>query len=195
MKKYYFYHIVRAILKPLFIFIYRPTIINNNKILDDGSLLLVGNHKHAFDPLLVDICTNRTVHALAKSELFEGPFSFFFKRIGAIPVVLDAPKNPEALNKGINMLYDGEIVNISPEAERNYTDKILLPFKKGAVIMSKETNTKVLPYCIVGEYKLFSNNLKIIFGDYLSFENMEIEEANELLYETIKNLLLEHNND
>ena len=190
--KYYIYKILRFILFPIFIFYFNPKIIGNNKIDKEGSLLLVGNHKHALDPILVDASSNRVIHALAKSELFEGFFGFFFKSIGAIPVYLDAPKNPEALKSGIEVLRNNGVINISPEAERNYTDKLLLPFKKGAVIMAKETNTKIIPYCIVGDYKFRSKNLKIVFGDALYFKDETIEEANEILFNTIKDLLLEN---
>lgn len=186
------YQILRLIFTPLFKACFNPTIIGNEKIVSEGSLLLVGNHKHALDPLLVDVSTRRTVHALAKSELFEGPFGFFFKSIGAIPVFLEAKKNPQALNSGIEVLKDGGIINIYPEAERNYSDQLLLPFKKGAVIMSLTTNTRILPYCIVGDYKFRSKNLKIVFGDYISFDTDDVEEANRILYEAVRSLLLEH---
>ena len=190
--KYYIYKILRFILFPIFILYFNPKIIGNNKIDKEGSLLLVGNHKHALDPILVDASSNRVIHALAKSELFEGFFGFFFKSIGAIPVYLDAPKNPEALKSGMEVLRNNGVINISPEAERNYTDKLLLPFKKGAVIMAKETNTKIIPYCIVGDYKFRSKNLKIVFGDAIHFKDETIEEANEILFNTIKDLLLEN---
>ena len=189
------YKTFRFILTPIFKLYFNPTIIGKEKINKEGALLLVGNHKHALDPLLVDACTNRIVHALAKSELFDSPFGFFFKAIGAIPVYLDADKNPDALNSGIKALKEGSLINISPEAARNYTNEILLPFKKGAVIMSIETDTKILPYCIVGDYKFRSKNLKIIFGDYISFETKDIDEANQILFESIKALLLEHKDD
>ena len=189
------YRILRFIFAPLFRLYYRPTIIGNEKINKDGSLLLVGNHKHAFDPLLVDCCTDRVVRTLAKSELFEGPFGFFFYAIKAIPVYLDAKHNPEALKTAIEHLKNGGVINLSPEAERNYTDEILLPFKKGAVIMSKETDTKILPYCIVGDYKFHSKNLKIVFGDYLSFKDEDIDEANEILFNTVKELLIENKDE
>ena len=191
-KTFLLYKILRFIGTPFFKLYFSPKIIGKEKIIKDGSLLLVGNHIHALDPLLVDICTNRVVHTLAKSELFKGKFGFFFKKIGAISVDLKKKKNPDALTKAISFLKDGKLVNVSPEAARNYTDELLLPFKKGAVIMSKETNTLILPYCIIGDYKFRSNNLKIIFGDYLDIRDKDIEEANQILFEEIKDLLLKH---
>ena len=82
--KYYIYKILRFILFPIFILYFNPKIIGNNKIDKEGSLLLVGNHKHALDPILVDASSNRVIHALAKSELFEGFFGFFFKWVDEV---------------------------------------------------------------------------------------------------------------
>ena len=187
------YSAFRLLFSPLFHLIFHPTIVGKEKIPEEGAFLLVGNHKHALDPILVDVCTKRVVHALAKKELFDGPFGFFFRLIGAIPVDLEAKKNPKALQSGLEVLQNGGIVNISPEAERNYTSEILLPFKKGAVIMSQETQTPILPYCIVGDYKFRSGGLKIVFGEPMMVGKDEpIEQANERLYEAIKTLLLEN---
>lgn len=191
MKKYRLYQILRFIFTPLFKGYFNPTIIGNEKIID-GRLLLVGNHKHALDPLLVDACTKRTVHALAKSELFVGPLKYFFNAVGAIPVDLDAKSNPDALKSAIVFLNNEELVNVSPEAARNYTDEILLPFKTGAVRMAMKTKCRILPYCIVGDYRFRSKNLKIVFGDYLEFDDEDVNKNNEILFNKIKELLLEH---
>lgn len=192
MKDPTLYKIFRFIFTPFFKWYFHPTIIGKEKIPKEGAIILVGNHKHALDPILVDVTTKRCVHALAKSELFEGPFGFFFKRIGSIPVYLDAKSNPEALKAAIESLKEGKVINVSPEAERNYTSEILLPFKKGAVRMSKETGSKIIPYCIVGDYKFHSNNLKIVYGKPIVVDDLGIEEANEMLFNAVKELLLEN---
>ena len=189
------YQICRIIFTPIFKAYFHPRIINADRIPGNGPIILAGNHKHALDPLLVDICTKRTVHALAKSELFEGFFAFFFKAIGAIPVYLDAPKNPEAYASTKAILLNDEVINISPEAARNYTSEILLPFKTGAVRLAKETHTAILPYCITGDYRFRSDSLKIVFGETIEFGDEDTEEANTRLYEAIKTLLLENRND
>ena len=157
-----------------------------------GAVILAGNHKHALDPLLVDICTKRTVHALAKSELFKGPFGRFFKTIGAISVDLDAPGNPAAYEQARQVLADDGVVNISPEAARNYTDQLLLPFKSGAVRLARQADCAIIPYCIKGEYSFRSKDLRIVFGDPIEIKTDDVEEANGLLYQAIEKLLLEN---
>ncbi len=189
------YRVCRNIFAPLFKLFFHPQIVNAGLIPKEGPIILAGNHIHALDPLLVDVSTRRTVHALAKSELFEGCFGFFFSRIGAIPVYLDAPSNPDAYVSARETLLKKEIINISPEAARNYTKELLLPFKTGAVRLAKETGTKIIPYCITGRYVFRSRDLKIIFGEPIEIGEEDIAEANKKLYSAIEKLLLENKHD
>lgn len=184
------------VLQPIFTFIfkvyYNPTIINKEYIPKDGSFVIAGNHKHALDPILVDVCTKRIVHTLAKKDLHDGKFGWFFRAIGTIPVDLYAKHNKEALNNAIDFLNNGNLINLSPEAKRNYTKEILLPFKFGAVVMAKRTNSKIIPYSITGDYKFRSKNLKIVFDKPLDISNLSVEEANELLYKKVKKLIIDN---
>ena len=165
--------------------------IENKEIIPtSGAVVLAGNHKHAMDPILVDISTKRVVHALAKKDLHDGPFGWFFRLIGTIPVDLKAARNKEALDTAIAFLREGNVINVSPEAKRNYTEEILLPFKVGAVVMAKRTGCKVVPYAITGTYKFRSRDLRIVYGEPIDVASLEVEEANELLYQTVKELLI-----
>lgn len=191
-KKYGTYKIFRTCFLPVFKFIFRPQIINADYIPKDGAAIIAGNHKHALDPILVDICTKRMVFTLAKKELHDGMFGFFFRAVGTIPVDLKSKTNKGALNAAVSKLQEGNLINLSPEAKRNYTKELLLPFKFGAVSMAKKTNSVIVPYSITGDYKLFSKSLKIAFGEPMDLTKMEMEQANEALFYKIKTLLMEH---
>lgn len=184
------YKVLRPFFTLLFKLYYNPTIINKEYISREGAMVIAGNHKHALDPILVDVCTKRVVHTLAKKDLHDGAFGWFFKAIGTIPVDLHAKRNPKALQAALEYLNSGALINVSPEAKRNYTDEILLPFKVGAVVMAQRTNCKVVPYAITGDYKFRSKNLCITYGEPLDVSGMTVEEANQLLFSTVKDLLL-----
>ncbi len=190
MKRAVLYKLIRPVFTAVFKIIFNPTLINKEYISKEGALVLAGNHKHALDPILVDVCTKRVVRTLAKKELHDGIFGWFFKAIGTIPVDLHAKKNREALASAIECLNNGEVVNLSPEAKRNYTTELLLPFKFGAVVMAQRTNSPIIPYSITGDYKFRSKNLTITFGKPLDVSGMTAEEANVLLFNTVKDLLL-----
>lgn len=183
------YRVIRAIGKPLFHLVFRPTIVNRELIPAEGAIILCGNHKHALDPILVDISTKRIVRTLAKKDLFDGPFGFVFKGVRCIPVDLHQKKNPKAYEEALNSLRQGDVVNISPEAKRNYTEEILLPFKYGAVSMAYKTDTKIIPYSITGEYKLFGGKLRIEFGEAITVSE-DLKKSNERLYNAIGDLIM-----
>lgn len=184
------YRVLRPIFTIIFKLYYNPTIINKEFIPKKGAAVIAGNHKHALDPILVDVCTKRVVHTLAKKDLHDGRFGRFFRAIGTIPVDLKAKHNKQALTSAVKYLNKGALINVSPEAKRNYTNEILLPFKVGAVVMAQRTNCNIIPYSIIGDYKFRSKNLKITFGKPLDVSKLTVEKANELLYEKIKELLL-----
>lgn len=186
------YKIFRPIFTLLFKAYYNPTIINKEYIPDTSAAVIAGNHKHALDPILVDVCTKRVVHTLAKKDLHDGKFGWFFRAIGTIPVDLKATHNKQALISAIEYLKKDALINVSPEAKRNYTQEILLPFKPGAVVMAQKTGCKIVPYSITGEYKFRSSDLKITFGKPLDVSSLTVDEANSILYNKVKELLTEN---
>ena len=185
------YRMLRPVMSFVFKVFYNPTIINKEYIPEKGAIVIAGNHKHALDPILVDASTKRVVHTLAKKDLHDGVFGWFFRLIGTIPVDLHAEHNKDALLSAVEYLNHGAAINVSPEAKRNYTDEILLPFKFGAVVMAKRTNTNIVPYSITGEYKFRSKDLKITFGEPLNLAELSVEEANQLLFEKVKKMLID----
>lgn len=192
MSKYYFYRCFRFIMFPLFKFLFRPSIVNADYIPKDGAAIIAGNHKNALDPIFVDVCTKRVVCTLAKKSLHDGVFGFFFRAVGSIPVDTKGGSNKGAMDAAINRLKEGNLINLSPEGTRNRTCELLLPFKYGAVSMAKKTNCVIVPYSITGDYKLFSKNLKIVFGKPIKVNGLEIEKANEKIFNSIKKLMIDN---
>ena len=186
---YTFYKAARAILAPVFRLLYRPVIIGSENIPADGPAVIAGNHKHALDPVLIDISTKRVVRTLAKKDLHDCAFGFLFRSAGTIPVDLHAKHNPAALEAAVKALREGELVNVSPEAKRNYTDELLLPFKFGAAVMSERTGAPVVPYAIAGDYSVFAKHRPtVIFGRPMQAESNP-DETNRKLYDAIAELL------
>lgn len=68
--------------------------------------------------------------------------------------------------------------------KEEYYNNVYLPFKFGAVSMAKKTNSPLVPFVIIGDYKFRSKNLKVVIGK--SIEPMEdLEKANEHLREVM----------
>lgn len=172
----------------LFKILYRPQVIGKENIPEDGALLIAGNHKHAFDPLMVIMSTKRVVHYMAKNEVFKGLAGVIFDRIGLIRIYANK-SNQKAVIDAENVLNNDGTIGIFPEGTRNRTKEELLRFKKGTVRMAKATNTKIIPFAIRGDYKLFRKSVVVEFGKPIDVVNMEIEEANQYLKDEVAKLL------
>lgn len=183
------FRISKGILSVFFKLFFHPKIIGRENIPETGGVILAGNHRHIFDPCMPIISTKRPVHYMAKKELFSGIFGWFFKLVGCISVDR-GHDNTLAKNEAIKVLEEGKVLGIFPEGTRNKTNDILLPFKYGAVSMSKKTNAYIVPFAITGKYKLFNNDLTIKFGKAL-IASSDLDEANNLLSDRIKGLILE----
>lgn len=185
MKDSKLYGFIRPILTFLMKFIYRPKVIGKENLPKTGRVIFAGNHTNYFDCLLLSHCTKRHVHYLAKDELFKGLKGVFFSNLGLIPVNR-REKSKDSLIIAKKYLKSGKIIGIFPEGTISKTDE-LLPFKIGAVKMAKDTNTKIVPFGISGKYKMFSNDLKITFGEPV-IVNDDLEKANNKLKLIIEDL-------
>lgn len=185
--KMYGFRFLRFVLAPIFKLYYNPTIIGKENIPKDGSILIVGNHKHLMDQCLAIISTKRVIHYMAKKEYFDGKFACFFKLAGCIPV--DRSKKDEnAKSSGLEVLRNGEVLGLFPEGTRNRTENFLLPFKFGAVSMANKTDSYLVPFGITGDYKFRSKNLTIRFGKPFKACD-DLEKANKKLEEEVAKLM------
>lgn len=183
------YRLLTPLMRVLFRLYYNPTIINKEVITKDGPILIVGNHKHIYDQCLTIMATKRTIHYMAKKEYFDSKLAWFFKLVGCISVNRSI-HDKEATKQALDILKSGGAIGLFPEGTRNKTkDKLLLPFKFGAVSMASKTNATIVPFGITGDYKFRSKNLTIKYGKPFKVENMTLEEANNKLFEEVKNLI------
>jgi len=185
------YKILQPILGNLYKLYYNPKIIGKENIPKTGSIIIVGNHKHIMDQNNIIISTKRIVHYMAKKEYFDSKFAFFFKMTGCIPVDRSI-KDHNASSKALEVLNNGWALGLFPEGTRNKTDKLLLPFKFGAVSMAKKTNSLIVPFAITGDYKFRSKNLLITIGKPYEVVG-DLEEENKKLEGIIASLIKENN--
>lgn len=183
------YRIGRFVLGPFFKWYYNPTIIGKENIPKEGAILIVGNHKHLYDQCLSIISTKRFIKYMAKREYFDNKKTrWFFKAVGCISVDRSV-HDGKAKGEAIETLKNGGAIGLFPEGTRNKTKEFLLPFKYGAVSMAKKTDAYLVPFGITGDYVFRSKNLVIKYGKPFKVTDMELEEANNLLYETVKKLM------
>lgn len=186
------YRVLRPIIKGLFIFLYRPTVIGQENIPKNGRVVVCGNHTHNWDSAMLISSTNRTVHFLAKDELFKGIGKYFFKAMACIPVNR-RQKDRFAMESAIKVLENNELIGIFPEGTFNRTSDVVMPFKYGAVSMAHRTNSTIVPFSITGKYKLFKkNSVKICFGKPYKIKTDDLTTANNELMEKVKDMIIKN---
>lgn len=187
MKDSLLYRILRPLIKFLTNIFLTPKYIGLENIPNEGSIILAGTHTHVLDCFLLISSTKRSVHFLAKDELWKGTKKILFSNMGLIPVNR-RQKDHNALVLAEEYLNNGKLIGIFPEGTTQ-KGKGLLPFKIGAVKMASDTNTKIVPFVIKGKYKIFSRSLRIIYGKPMQIKKSDLEKENLLLRSTIINML------
>lgn len=182
------YIIVRPIIKVLFKLLYTPKIIGSENIPKNGRIILAGMHTNNFDCLLLMSSTKRCIHFLAKKELWSGVKGIIFSNMGLIPVNRKE-KDPNSLKLAEEYLINEKVIGIFPEGTTEKEKGVLLPFKIGAVKMAYDTNTMIVPFMIKGKYKLFSRDLKIVFGKPIKVEKSNLDEENSKLVNIINSMM------
>ena len=180
------YRVVRPIISLLFKIIYNPKIVGKENIKKEGRIILAGNHTNILDAVLLMSTTKRSIHFLAKDELWKGLKRVIFSNMGLIPVNRRT-KDKNALKEAIKYLNNDQVIGIFPEGTIGKNG--LLPFKMGAVKMAYETKSKILPFVITGKYRIFFNDLKIEFLEEVEIKSDDLEKENEKLRSKISKMV------
>ncbi len=187
MKDAKLYRFSRPIVKFLMNIIFRPKYIGIENIPKDRRVVLAGTHTNNLDCILLMNSTKRSVHFLAKIELWKGPQKIIFNNMGLIPVNRKE-KNHNALIKAEEYLNNDCVIGIFPEGTISKTGE-LLPFKIGAVKMASDTNSEIVPFAIIGKYKPFKKGLTIIYDKPYKVTTNDLTKENEILKNKVINLI------
>ena len=154
-------------------FLYRPFFpykkYGHTELFKDRSYIFVGNHLSVLDVVFPAVSTNRAVHFMAKSELFDRGvlMKWFVKKCECIPVNRDGT-DVKAVMQAMKYLKMGESVVIFPEGTRNKTSEIFLPFRSGATAISIKTKTPMIPMVQVKPIRLF-RKAHVLIGEPIEF--------------------------
>lgn len=187
MKESKLYKVLRL---PITWFVYlflRPKFVGKENLPEDDSYILCGTHISNLDCLLIIASTKRSVHFLAKKELFQGVKKIIFNNMGLIPVDR-SKKDSRPLKQAGEYLDNNSVVCIFPEGTTQ-KGRGLLPFKIGTVKLSYDKGVKIVPFVIKGKYKIFSRDLVIEFGKPYKVQNSNLQVENEKLRNKIKDML------
>lgn len=128
----------------------------------------------------------KSIHFMAKKELFENKFlDKFFRMVHAFPVNREKP-GPSTLKVPINLLKQNKTVGMFPSGHRT-TENV--PLKRGAATIALLSNAKLLPAAYIGPSeikKIASEKAYIQFGEPIDVTKIspELSRSEKLTYLT-----------
>ena len=151
-----FYWLVKAVLRPVFTLLFRPTVTGRRHLPRSGGAVLASNHLSMCDSLFLPVMTRRRVTFLAKQEYFTGrgprgrAKAAFVRWTGLIPINRDDRDDAAAaLAAGARAVRQGRLVCVYPEGTRS-PDGRLYRGKTGAARIALETGAPIVPVAMVG---------------------------------------------
>jgi len=153
--------------------ILRVEYIGTEKIPETGSLIIAGNHSSYLDPVLLGAMRKRSIHFMAKKELFKNKIlASFFRTLKAFPVDREKP-GKSSISMALKILKNGNILGIFPEGTR-YIESLGKPFY-GVGFFSFKSGAPILPVAIYGtakaspkgKYLSHFSRIKVKFGNII----------------------------
>jgi 1-acyl-sn-glycerol-3-phosphate acyltransferase len=151
-----FYWLAKFVfLGPLLRLLWRPWAEGLENIPDDRPAILASNHLSFCDSFFMPVMVPRKVTFLAKSEYFTTPglkgllSRMFFSGVGQVPIDRsDSDAARAALNTGVRVLHEGNLLGIYPEGTRS-PDGRLYRGKTGVARMALESGALVIPCAMI----------------------------------------------
>lgn len=125
----------------------------------EGPLLVVANHLHNADPVIVSIATPRPVHYMAKEELMRVPVIGRVIRFGGAFPIARGKADRQAIRRAVATLDQGIAVGMFPEGTRSRTWE-MKPALTGAGLVAMMGKARILPVAVTGTETLPFNGAK-----------------------------------
>jgi 1-acyl-sn-glycerol-3-phosphate acyltransferase len=171
------YELVRLVLTPYLVFIFRARCIDSDKIPREGPVIVAPNHFSFLDHFFVAVYMRRKVHFMAKSQLFKRPMQFIYTHGGVFPV-RRGHKDVKSFATAHAILGRGDLIVMYAEGGRSRTGE-LGEAKPGVGRLALETGAVVVPTAIVGTERarnwkrLQFPKVTIQYGDPIRFEQVD----------------------
>lgn len=151
-----YYHLGRAVLRPLSFALWRPTITGTANVPRKGGVLLASNHLSFIDSFVIPIAAPRKVSFLAKDEYFTGRgvkgrfLRTWMDAMGAIPVDRRSSRAAqESLDSALRVLQAGGAFGIYPEGTRS-RDGRLYRGRTGVAWLALTAGVPIVPVALRG---------------------------------------------
>ena len=149
-----FYDFAKATLRPVTALLFAVQVSGAERVPATGPLVVAANHRSYLDPPLLGAWFPRTVHFMAKRELFSMPvLSWAIRNVHAFPVERDSA-DLGSIRRALRILKDGGVVGIFPEGTRNIAGDAKA--RGGAVLLAALAQCPIVPVALVGTQRAAS---------------------------------------
>src|SRR5437660_11850703 len=187
MNFYYWlgYHLSRLLAQLFFGF----RIINRERVIQTGPVILAMNHQSFLDPPLAGNACDRPIFFLAKKSLMEVPIlGWLLPKLNVIPVSLEG-SDRSALKALIRILRANECALVFPEGSRT-PDGTLQPAQPGLGLVIAKTRAPVVPMRIFGAHEVWPihgkihlwRKITIVVGEPIYFSDADLTTGRRDLY-------------
>ncbi len=190
---WFFYTFIKSVSNAFF----GLKIINRDKLIEKGPVLIVANHQSFLDPPMLGICYEEGIYYFARKTLFKGIFKWGLPLCQAIPIDQQNP-DPASLKQIIKLLKQGKRVLVFPEGARSPDGEIHKGMGGIGLILNK-TKVPVQPLRINGAYEAFPINSKfpklhpvtVTVGDPIDYTPAELNAKGKDAYQHLVDRMMD----
>ena len=194
------YELVRLILTPVALLIYRCRAISVPNVPGDGPLILAPNHFSNMDHFFAGVFLRRKIRFMGKSQLFrQNRILDYILLIGGVFPVRRGHRDEEAFKTAHAILDNGGCLLIYAEGGRSRSGKLGDP-KPGVGRLALESGVPVVPVAIHGSQsvrawkRLVFPKVTVQYGEPLTFQAVErpsreqAQEVAERVFEPVREM-------
>ena len=180
------YELVRMVMTPLLLLVYRSRALDTENVPPDGAFILAPNHFSNLDHFFAAVFIRRKVQFMAKSQLYGNPVLDYIFRVGGVFPVRRGHHDEEAFKTAFTVLGRGGCVGMYCEGGRSRTGRLGEP-KPGVGRLALQSGVPVVPVAIHGSsrvrgWKRFRfPKVTVQFGEPVSFPVNEAPSTEEAL--------------
>jgi len=181
------YELVRLILTPIAVFVYRTRAIDTANVPASGGFIIAPNHFSNMDHFFAGVYIRRKLQFMAKSQLYgKSRILDYVFRVGGIFPVRRGHRDEESFRTAYTIMRRGGCVGMYAEGGRSRTGKLGKP-RAGVGKLAIESGLPVVPCAIHGSsgvqgWKRFRfPKVTVQYGAPLVFEQIDRPSREEMM--------------